>query len=500
MSSIRFKGKKDPQAGKFGQKCKIGDVPAIAKPFTKREHQVYEALQDSPLKDVIPKFHGVREDGDKEYLILGDITAGFSSPCFLDLKLGIRHFDIGSSAAKRKKTEAKQKGSTTVLVGLRLIEAQMRKDGEIVKEWNRQQGLKFTEIQLEQMCHEFIPGALKEQFIEAINKCYNGLEAMTDANPGFRMYSSSVLVAYDGDEPTEVRVLLADFQHTHIDIRKEGHDPDDDEFDDGVLKGLSELLNFAEDDDDDLKKYEQENGIKYTIVEDDDEHARIKKCVVQPGDHKCILRPRVDAEAEAYTRLQQTSLREHIPILYSVQNGFIIVEDICANFTSPCIMDFRLASKNSEPDGEKEEDNSPQGLRILGGGIFKDKKMVKVWKRDECEQMDTDAIKEAYDEFLPDELRDKVKEMIETIKKAYQQTVKDNPGFRIYGASILIAYDGDDESKEPRIVISGFENTHIDIGAEGYSTKKADYDDGFIKGIDSLTGATTSQSKCCLLL
>ena len=501
MSSVTFSGRRDPQAGRFGQTCTFGDDPAIAKLLVKREHDVYQALQSSPMKEVIPKLYGVEEDDGKDYLIISDITAGFASPCFMDLKLGTRHFDIGSDAAKRKKEETKQKGSTTVMVGLRLIEAQMRKNGSLVKEWDRQQGLRFTEQQLEEVCHEFIPGTLKDKFITEINRCYDALEAMQSEHPGFRMYSSSVIVAYDGDEPDEIRVAFADFQHTHIDIAKEGHDINDDDLDDGVLKGLSELLNFAEEDDDELRNQQQENGIKYTIVEDDTAHSRIKKCIVTPGNHKCILRPRIDAEAEAYTRLQGTSLREHIPILYGVQNGYIIVEDICANFTSPCIMDFRLASRNSEPGAEEEEDNSPQGLRILGGGIVKDHQMVKHWNREDCEKMDTAAIREAYDEFLPDNLGAKVKTMIGAIKQAYQLTVKDNPGFRIYGASVLIAYDGDDETKEPRVVISGFENCHIDIAAEGYSSKNSAYDDGFIKGVDSLTGTTSSsQSKCCLLI
>ena len=494
MESVVYEGQSDTQGGGHGRiaKCKVmpGSIPAISKPLDHREGEAYKSLQDTPLKPVIPKFFGIKDD----CIIISDVTEGFSSPCLADLKVGTRHYDPDATEEKKKGLIEKQKGSTTDSVGVRLIDAKIRKDGAVTKAWDRKQGLKFSEEEFAAIVREFIPASLKSAFLQQLNDIYDAFDKTVSEHPGFRMYAASVLIAYDGDKPTELRTLLIDFAHTHLSLDDEGYDSGNDEYDDGVVRGLTELINIAESEGDAVK-----TGISYTVVEDDEQHKKIKKCIVQPGNHKCIMRPKNDAEAEAYATLQGEPIMEFVPTLYGIQDGFVIVEDICCNFSSPCIMDFRLASRANEPGVEGKE---PQGLTMIGGVTTKDKKIVKVWKRSDYEKVtDTEAIKAVYEEFLPEDIAKKVKTQLTKMKKVFEKCVKETPGFRIYGASILIAYDGDDEKKTPSVAINRFEHSHLDITREGYDAKDPKYDDGFLTALETLLTFTAgSQSKCCVLI
>ena len=495
MESVVYEGQSDTQGGGHGRisKCKVmpGSIPAISKPLDHREGDAYKSLQDTPLKAVIPKFYGIHDD----CIIISDVTEGFRSPCLADLKVGTRHYDPSASEEKKQGLIAKQKGSTTDSVGVRLIDAKIRENGEVTKAWDRKQGLKFSEQEFAAVVREFVPPSLQCAFIRQLNQIYDAFDKTVSEHPGFRMYAASVLIAYDGDSPTELRTLLIDFAHTHMSLDEEGYDSSNEEYDDGVVKGLTELINIAETDECDAPK----TGITYTVVEDDTKHKKIKKCVVQPGNHKCIMRPKNDAEAEAYATLQGEDIIKFMPVLYGIQDGYVIVQDICGEFASPCIMDFRLASRANEPGVEGKE---ARGLSVIGGATFKDKALVKAWKREDVEKLDdVESIKAVYEEFLPEGVAKKVKTQLQKIKKVYEAAVKETPGFRIYGASILIAYDGDDEKKEPAVAINRFEHSHLDIAREGYDAKDPKYDDGFVKGIETLLTFTEgSQSKCCILI
>lgn len=236
----------DTQGGGHGRisQCKInpGAIPCISKPLDHAEGKAYEDLQKLPLVDCIPKFFGVF-DGK---IVISDLTAGFKSPCMADLKVGTRHYDPNASQEKVQGLIEKQKGSTTDSHGVRLIDGKMRHNGEVTNKWDRKQGLKFSVDQLKDVVTTFLPGSLKSKFHQQLQVIHDKFTEVVKQNPGFRMYASSVLIAYDGDNlEADPRVLLIDFAHTHIDINAAGGDRNDSAFDDGVLKGIETLLAFT---------------------------------------------------------------------------------------------------------------------------------------------------------------------------------------------------------------------------------------------------------------
>jgi hypothetical protein len=59
------------------------------------------------------------------------------------------------------------------------------------------------------------------------------------------------------------------------------------------------------------------------------------------------------------------------------------------------------------------------------------------------------------------------------------------PRLRWYSGSILIAYDGDDFTKEPRVVLIDFAHFHWDITADGGDANDSEFDDGNILGFET---------------
>jgi hypothetical protein len=241
--AIRYEGKLEAQGGGHGRICQCQVVyPAISKPLDHQEGAAYNVLLATPLASSIPKFYGIF-DGS---IIIEDLTAGFQSPCMADLKVGTRHYDLHATPEKVRSLVDKQRGSTTDSHGVRLIDGKVRRGGQTVAQWDRKQGLKFSIAELKHVIGEFLPGPLLQEFHQRVQVIAGRLAETTLEAPGFRMYASSILVAYDGDAPDRgLRVKLIDFAHTFGDIAAAGGDPRDRSLDDGVAKGLATLIDLS---------------------------------------------------------------------------------------------------------------------------------------------------------------------------------------------------------------------------------------------------------------
>jgi hypothetical protein len=492
MESVEYEGAMDTQGGGHGRirKCKVipGGQAAISKPLDHREGDAYRSIQDTPLKSVTPTFFGIHNG----CLIISDLTEGFSSPCLADFKVGKRHSDPDAPAEKVQGLIEKQKGSTTDSLGVRLIDAKIRKANGVVKEWDRKQGLKFTPDELENIIHEFIPADLKDEFQAALYRIWGTFSDTVGQYPGFRMYASSVLVAYDGDAPTEIRVVLIDFAHTHMSIDKEGFDREDAQYDDGVLDGITSLINFIQAHSTGVR-----GAISFTEVAAPDgtaPHKRLKRAVLNTGE-KVILRHASDGEVAAYTLLSGTEIAKKMPMFYGHQDGLLIVEDITVDFAAPCIIDFQLSGSGKAPKSTKQ----PTGVRFLGGYLSRNGKPVKKWLKSEASHFTNRQMAEVYQEFVPSAKAEAVSALIQSVKEAYEATVKDAPGFRMCGASLLIAYDGDNNKKAPKVVLNRFKHLYLDITNEGFDVNACP--DGFLEGILLIQAfAAMTPSRCCLLL
>ncbi|KAK8853931.1 hypothetical protein M9Y10_016478 [Tritrichomonas musculus] len=252
MDSIKYEGIMEEQGGGHGriQRCCVepGNISCISKPVDHFEAEAYHSLQNTPLKNYIPKFYGIHKSGSQDNIIMEDLTLGFKSPCMGDFKVGTRHYDINSSETKIKTILERQKGSTTETIGVRITDVKTRKNGSVVKSWDRTHGFSFTYDQFEDAWNEFLPTAhIREEVLRQLNDIYSAFEKTLKEHPGFRIYSSSIFIAYDGDDLSDkcdVRVRFIDLAHAHLDLRREGCDIEDEKYDDGVLQGLSSLMNF----------------------------------------------------------------------------------------------------------------------------------------------------------------------------------------------------------------------------------------------------------------
>ena len=98
--------------------------PIQAPPRGRRELDFYKKINSSKdpvdlrLKNCIPQFFGVEKIGfingvtvTEEFLILRDITEGFSMPAIMDIKIGSRTWGPDASAKKQVQEDAKYAGT-----------------------------------------------------------------------------------------------------------------------------------------------------------------------------------------------------------------------------------------------------------------------------------------------------------------------------------------------------------------------------------------------------
>lgn len=240
--TIEYEGKSQTQGGGHGRisQCRL-IIPCISKPLDHREGNAYSLLEKTPLSSVIPKFYGIH-DG---CIIISDLSAGFSSPCLADFKIGTRHYDLQATKEKIQGLIEKQKGSTTDSHGIRLIDAKTRKNGKVINGWDKKQGLKFSFDELKDVVKKFVPESLKADLLLQIQIILGKIAQTRKENPGFRMYAGSVLIAYDGDHLEKgVRACLIDFAHTYLNVENEGAKADDPSLEDNILLGVRTLINL----------------------------------------------------------------------------------------------------------------------------------------------------------------------------------------------------------------------------------------------------------------
>ena len=248
---VELEGKMDNQGGGHGRinKCIInpGNIHGIAKPVDHREFGAYQDLPQTPIFPYIPVYYGKHVLDSTEMIVIQDITAGMTSPCLADLKVGKRHWDLQASQEKIQGLIEKAANSTTTSLGVRVIDVKTRQNGKVCAQHERKAGLKFSPEEFSNVVHEFLPGKRLSEFHEQIVKIRDAFNETMKKFPGFRVYASSILIAYDGDnENSPLCAKLIDFAHLYIDVSSDGGDQKDPQYDDGVIDGLNSLCSITE--------------------------------------------------------------------------------------------------------------------------------------------------------------------------------------------------------------------------------------------------------------
>ena len=226
--------------------CKIPGT--IFKKKWDNEFVNYPLFQLTPMKKCIPAFFGYSKSSDGyDVIVMEDLLYGFKSPCFIDIKIGQRRFDLWTSD-KHERKRVLQRGSTSESIFVRIIEMQIRKNNELVKEQLREIGYRQSEDEFYECIREFLPGNYITYFKQKVKEIKDSLVKTKTLHPNLRLYGCSILVALDGDAQNigynSLRVKLIDLAHSYFDLSKLGIDVSASTYDDHVITGLQNLINI----------------------------------------------------------------------------------------------------------------------------------------------------------------------------------------------------------------------------------------------------------------
>jgi hypothetical protein len=223
------------------------NITCLAKENEHGEGRFISALRRTPLFPWLPEYYGrFRNDNERtSYILLGDLRSGFASPCIADFKIGTRQWDIGASPQTVKHLRALRNGSTSRRLGLRLVSRTIVRAGTVVESTTKSQNRRIDARMLRRKIEEFVPKRLGKEVKNRLAALRDAYRQTLAQFPNMRIYSASVLICYDADDLRKPpRVAMVDFAHGHFDIAAAGGDPNDPEFDDGVLKGFQSFLDL----------------------------------------------------------------------------------------------------------------------------------------------------------------------------------------------------------------------------------------------------------------
>lgn len=240
------------------------NISCVAKIDKHNEHAIYQFMQSIPLGTVAPKYYGLYEapgylgldkkerekrmeiDGNYNYIIMEDLMHGFKKPNCVDIKLGTRSSDIRTKQRSIERLAYLVASTTSSDFGFRVTDIVCNK---LLKDQTKKPNRKEMASNIYET-NNFFKNFFSTQHLKTLFDELKRIRSIIILTlhqfPGFRIYASSVFIAYDGEAPddSEIRIKLIDFAHVHFDVSKDGGDPYSRLFDDGVLRGLDSMISM----------------------------------------------------------------------------------------------------------------------------------------------------------------------------------------------------------------------------------------------------------------
>eukprot|EP00474_Spongospora_subterranea_P005230 CRZ05688.1 hypothetical protein [Spongospora subterranea] len=192
-----------------------------------------------------PSFHGLYRTGslDDFSACLQDCTAGLRFPCVADIKIGKVTYDELATPEKKQKELLNYKWQSEL--GFRFVGIKSYRNGTFTT-YGKPFGKAISPDTVNLAWSTFLNcGHSIAQIRQIIDKILSKLRTIADfmqTQSEFRLYSSSILVAFDSDPELDaiavgsVRVNMIDFGHAFPILDHEGRD-------DNYLFGINRLIN-----------------------------------------------------------------------------------------------------------------------------------------------------------------------------------------------------------------------------------------------------------------
>ncbi|KAK9477068.1 inositol polyphosphate kinase-domain-containing protein [Lipomyces japonicus] len=196
----------------------------VIKPSVALEIEFYESLSAHvTFRQVVPPFYGVLElaeqqtvvdvqSGDlrttigaERAIVLENVTAGFVKPSVIDVKLGRQLWDERASHDKRKRLDDVSNKTTSGSLGLRIAGMKVwhAKDNKY-RIFDKSYGRSLNDDTISNGIRDFITIESVERQRVVVDKILKGIQQIQQAveSEESRMYSASILIAYETDPET----------------------------------------------------------------------------------------------------------------------------------------------------------------------------------------------------------------------------------------------------------------------------------------------------------